>query len=145
MTTKSVADQSFISRVWSADPSWQAFALLRTVFTIAPILFGLDKFFNLLVDWPRYLTPFVTDVIPISAQQMMYVIGVIEIAAGIIVAVKPKIGSAIVALWLAGIILNLLLIPGYFDVALRDFGLFVAALALFRLSSVHGVRVRQDR
>ena len=116
------------------DPAWQAFALLRTVFTIAPILFGLDKFFNLLTDWPQYLTHIVTDILPLSAQQFMYIVGVVEIIAGIAVLVAPKWGSLLVAAWLAGIIVNLLLLPGYFDVALRDFGLFVAALALFRLA-----------
>jgi hypothetical protein len=122
------------------DPAWQAFALLRTVFTVAPILFGLDKFFNLLTDWPVYLAPIVTDVLPLTGQQFMYVVGGIEIVAGLAVLVIPRFGSLLVAAWLAGIILNLLLVPGYYDVALRDFGLFVAALALFRLSSVQGRR-----
>lgn len=117
------------------DPRWQAFALLRTVFTIAPILFGLDKFFNILTDWPGYLAPLVTDLVPLDAQSIMYIVGAIEIVAGIAVAVAPRFGSVLVAVWLAGIIVNLLLIPGYFDVALRDFGLLVAALALFRLAT----------
>lgn len=119
------------------DPSWQAFALLRTVFTIAPIVFGLDKFFNLLVDWPVYLTPNVTDVLVISDQQFMYVVGVIEIVAGIAVLVVPRYGSLLVAAWLAGIIVNLVMLGGFYDVALRDFGLMVAALALWRLSTIH--------
>ncbi|MCW2132017.1 hypothetical protein [Arthrobacter sp. VKM Ac-2550] len=113
----------------------QAFLLLRTVFTIAPILFGLDKFFNVMVDWTTYLAPIATDIIPVSPQAFMYAVGVIEILAGILVAWKPRIGSLVVAAWLAGIIINLLLVPGYFDVALRDFGLLVGALALNRLSS----------
>ncbi|NMR29367.1 hypothetical protein [Crystallibacter degradans] len=113
----------------------QAFLLLRTVFTIAPILFGLDKFFNVMVDWTTYLAPIATDIIPVSPQGFMYAVGVIEILAGILVAWKPRIGSLVVAAWLAGIIINLLLVPGYFDVALRDFGLLVGALALNRLSS----------
>jgi uncharacterized membrane protein YphA (DoxX/SURF4 family) len=113
----------------------QAFLLLRTVFTIAPILFGLDKFFNVMVDWTTYLAPLATDIIPVSPQAFMYAVGVIEILAGILVAWKPRIGSLVVAAWLAGIIINLLLVPGYFDVALRDFGLLVGALALNRLSS----------
>jgi len=117
------------------DPAWQAFALLRTVFTIAPIAFGLDKFFNLLTDWPIYVAPIVTDILPLTGQQFMYIVGVVEILAGLVVLVAPRYGSLLVAAWLAGIILNLLLLPGYFDVALRDFGLFVAALALFRLSA----------
>jgi uncharacterized membrane protein YphA (DoxX/SURF4 family) len=123
--------------VFKSDPSWQAFALLRTVFTIAPIVFGLDKFFNLLVDWPVYLTPEVTDVLTLSDQQFMYVVGVIEIVAGITVLVAPRYGSVLVAFWLAGIIVNLLVLGGFYDVALRDFGLMVAALALWRLSVVH--------
>ncbi|HEX2247832.1 MAG TPA: hypothetical protein VHH13_09810 [Arthrobacter sp.] len=113
----------------------QAFLLLRTVFTIAPILFGLDKFFNVMVDWTTYLAPIATDIIPVSPQGFMYAVGVIEILAGILVAWKPRIGSLVVAAWLAGIIINLLLVPGFFDVALRDFGLLVGALALNRLSS----------
>ena len=123
--------------VFKRDPSWQAFALLRTVFTIAPIVFGLDKFFNLLVDWPVYLTPEVTDVLTLSDQQFMYVVGVIEIVAGIAVLVAPRYGAVLVAFWLAGIIVNLLVLGGFYDVALRDFGLMVAALALWRLSVVH--------
>lgn len=120
--------------IFKRDPAWQAFALLRTVFTIAPILFGLDKFFNILTDWPNYLTHIVTDILPISGQQFMYAVGVVEIIAGIAVLVTPKWGSLLVAAWLAGIIVNLLVLPGFFDVALRDFGLFVAALALSRLA-----------
>ena len=113
----------------------QAFLLLRTVFTIAPILFGLDKFANLLTDWTQYLAPVVTDIIPVSAQQFMYGVGVVEILAGILVAWRPRIGSLVVAAWLAGIIINLLVLPGFFDVALRDFGLLVGALALNRLAT----------
>ncbi len=120
--------------VLKADPARQAYLLLRTVFTIAPIAFGLDKFFNLLTHWPHYLAPFVTDVVPITGQQFMYIVGAIEIVAGLLVLFKPRWGALVVAIWLAGIIIDLLVLPGYFDVALRDFGLFVAALALFRLS-----------
>jgi uncharacterized membrane protein YphA (DoxX/SURF4 family) len=118
-----------------ADPARQAFLLLRTVFAVAPILFGIDKFFNILTDWPHYLAPIVTDILPLTGQQFMYIVGIIEIVAGIVVAVAPKWGSLLVVVWLAGIIINLLVLPGYFDVALRDFGLFVAALALWRLSN----------
>jgi uncharacterized membrane protein YphA (DoxX/SURF4 family) len=127
--------------VLKRDPSWQAFALLRTVFTIAPIVFGLDKFFNLLVDWPVYLTPDVTEVLTITDQQFMYVVGVIEIFAGICVLVAPRYGALLVAVWLAGIIVNLLVLGGYYDVALRDFGLLVGALALWRLSVVHAPKL----
>lgn len=120
------------------SPAYQAFLLLRTVFTIAPIVFGLDKFFNVLTDWPQYLAPFINNIAPGSAENAMMMVGVIEIIAGILVALRPEIGGYVVALWLAGIILNLLLLPGFYDVALRDFGLFVAALALARLSAVYG-------
>lgn len=118
-----------------ADPATQAFLALRTVFTVAPILFGLDKFFNLLVDWQVYLAPWIDSIVPGTAQTAMYIVGVIEIAAGVLVAVAPKWGGLVVAGWLAGIIINLLTLSGYYDVALRDFGLLVAALALSRLAS----------
>jgi len=116
------------------DPATQAFVLLRTVFTVAPILFGLDKFFNLLVDWPRYLAPWIDSIVPGTPQTAMYVVGVIEIVAGVLVALRPKWGGLVVAAWLLGIIVNLLTLSGYYDVALRDFGLLVAALALSRLA-----------
>ena len=90
------------------DPSYQAFLLLRTVFTVAPILFGLDKFANLMTDWPMYLAPWIDGILPGDASTAMYIVGVIEIAAGILVAVAPRIGAYVVALWLAGIIVNLL-------------------------------------
>lgn len=108
--------------------------MLRTVFTVAPIIFGLDKFTNLLTDWTMYLAPVATSVVPVSAQSFMYVVGVVEIIAGIAVAVRPRFGSLLVAVWLLGIIVNLLVLGSYFDVALRDFGLLVGALALNRLS-----------
>lgn len=122
------------STLTRTDPAHQAFLLLRTVFTVAPILFGLDKFTNLLTDWPGYLAPFVDRMVPGTAQQAMYAVGVIEIVAGLLVAVRPRYGGLVVALWLAGIIVNLLLLGDYYDVALRDFGLLVAALALSRLA-----------
>jgi hypothetical protein len=117
-----------------SDPAYQAFMLLRTVFTVAPILFGLDKFANLLVEWPGYLAGWINDIVPGTAQQAMYAVGVIEIVAGVAVAVMPRFGGLLVAAWLAGIIINLLTIPGYYDVALRDFGLLVGAVALARLA-----------
>ena len=116
------------------DPSYQAFLLLRTVFTVAPILFGLDKFTNLMTDWSMYLAPWIDGILPGDASTAMQIVGVIEIAAGILVAVAPRIGAYVVALWLAGIIVNLLTLPGFYDVALRDFGLLVGALALGRLA-----------
>lgn len=118
-----------------ADPAYQAFLLLRTVFTVAPILFGLDKFTNLLTHWPGYLAPWIDGLVPGAAEQAMHAVGVIEIVAGIVVAVAPRIGGWVVAAWLAGIIVNLLTFPGYFDIALRDFGLLVAAVALARLAA----------
>jgi uncharacterized membrane protein YphA (DoxX/SURF4 family) len=118
----------------TVEPARQAFLLLRTVFTVAPIVFGLDKFTNILADWTIYLAPQATALVPLPAQTLMYVVGVVEIAAGIAVAVRPQFGSLLVAAWLGGIILNLLLLGAFFDVALRDFGLLVGALALNRLS-----------
>lgn len=120
--------------VLRSDPPYQAFLLLRTVFTVAPVLFGLDKFANLLTDWPGYLAPWVDGIVPGSAQQAMYAVGVVEVVAGVVVALAPRFGGLLVAAWLAGIIVNLLTIPGFNDVALRDFGLLVAAVALARLA-----------
>ena len=121
----------------SADPARQAFLLLRTVFTVAPIVFGLDKFTNLLTDWPGYLAPWIDGIVPGTAQQAMYAVGVVEILAGVVVAVVPRFGGWLVAAWLGGIIVNLLTIPGFYDVALRDFGLLVGAVALARLAMVY--------
>jgi uncharacterized membrane protein YphA (DoxX/SURF4 family) len=114
----------------------QAFWLLRAGFTVAPILFGLDKFFNWSVHWPDYLAGWINDIVPGSGQDWMYVVGGIEIAAGLLVAIAPRIGAFVVAGWLAGIVINLLTKnpPQYYDVALRDFGLMLGALALARLS-----------
>jgi hypothetical protein len=112
----------------------QAFLLLRTVFTVAPILFGLDKFFNIMTNWEQYLAPWVNALVPGTAHQDMLMVGVVEIIAGIVVALRPAIGGYVVAAWLLGIIVNLLSIGGYGDIALRDFGLFVAAVALARLA-----------
>ncbi|MFF7763954.1 hypothetical protein [Streptomyces griseorubiginosus] len=129
-------------RALLADPGYQAFAILRTAFTVAPVLFGLDKFANLLVDWPAYLAPWINDIVPGTAQQAMYVVGVIEIVAGIAVALAPRFGAWLVAAWLAGIIVNLLTIPDYYDIALRDVGLLLAAVALARLAACyHGKRL----
>ena len=121
-------------RMVAMHPDRQAFLLLRTVFTAAPIIFGLDKFTNVLADWTFYLAPAATSVVPVPAQTFMYVVGVVEIIAGIAVAVRPRFGSLLVAGWLLGIIVNLLVLGSFYDVALRDFGLMIAALALNRLS-----------
>ena len=117
------------------DGAHDAFLLLRTVFTVAPVLFGLDKFAQVMTDWDKYLAPWINDLVPGDAHAAMLVVGVIEIVAGVLVAVAPRWGAYVVALWLAGIILDLLTLGGYGDVALRDFGLLVAALALGRLAT----------
>jgi hypothetical protein len=123
--------------VLGSDPARQAFLLLRTAFTVAPIVFGLDKFFNLLTDWPNYLAPWIDGLVPGTAQQAMYAVGVVEIVAGVVVAVAPRFGGWLVAAWLAGIIVNLLTIPGFYDVALRDVGLLAGAVALARLATIY--------
>jgi hypothetical protein len=117
-----------------SDPPYQAFLLLRTVFTVAPIAFGLDKFANVLTDWTQYLAPWINDLVPGDASQAMYAVGVVEIVAGVVVAWRPRWGGWLVAAWLLGIIVNLLTLSGFYDVALRDFGLLVAAVALARLA-----------
>jgi uncharacterized membrane protein YphA (DoxX/SURF4 family) len=121
-----------------ADPGAQAFMLLRIVFAVAPILFGLDKFAEVLFDnWPAYLATEFNDVIPGSAQDAMYLVGAIEIVAGLVVLVAPRFGGLLVAGWLGGIIVSLLLVGGYGDIALRDFGLLIGALALSRLATAY--------
>ena len=135
MPTADVSTPSIARPATWSDPVYQAFLLLRTVFTVAPILFGLDKFANLLVRWPGYLAPWIDGLVPGTAQQAMYAVGVIEVVAGIAVAVAPRFGAWLVAAWLAGIIVNLLSFPGFFDIALRDVGLFVGAVALARLAT----------
>jgi uncharacterized membrane protein YphA (DoxX/SURF4 family) len=114
----------------------QAFWLLRIAFTVAPILFGLDKFFNWSVDWPDYLAGWVNDIVPGSGQDFMYFVGGVEIFAGFLVLLAPRIGAFVVAAWLAGIVVNLLTVnpPQYYDIALRDFGLMLGALTLGRLA-----------
>src|SRR5829696_7128225 len=128
------ADASVARADWH-DARYQAFALMRLAFTVAPIAFGLDKFFNVMVDWPIYLAPG-------SGQDFMYFVGATEIVAGVLVAVKPRHGAYVVAAWLAGIVLNLLSHSGFYDIALRDFGLMLAALTLARLASVYDPPLR---
>lgn len=122
------------ANVETSRPAYQAYQILHLGFTVAPIVAGLDKFFNVLVNWEQYLPPFVNDLLGGQGHYLMLAVGVIEIIAGLGVAFKPKIFAYVVAAWLLLIIANLLMIPGYFDVALRDFGLALAALALARLS-----------
>jgi len=125
------------------DPAFQAFWLLRIGFTLAPILFGLDKFANWLVHWQIYLAPEIDHILPGNAHQAMLGIGVVEIVAGVVVAFRPKYGGYLVAAWLGGIIVNLLLQANFYDIALRDFGLLLGALTLARLATAfdgHGIR-----
>jgi len=117
------------------DPAAQAFVLMRITFTVAPILFGIDKFANVLTnDWTKYLATEYNDILPGNAADAMHIVGVVEIVAGLVVLVAPLFGSLLVAGWLGGIILDLLLKGGYGDIALRDFGLLLGALALFSLA-----------
>ena len=118
----------------AVHPAYQAFLVLYAGFTALPILAGADKFFHLLVNWDQYLAPVVSRTLNVSPHTFMLAVGVVEIAAGLLVAFRPQIGALVVAAWLLGIIVNLLLLPGYYDVALRDFGLSLGALALSRLS-----------
>jgi hypothetical protein len=126
------------------DARFQAYALLRTGFAAAPVLFGLDKFAEVLVDWPKYLAPWVNDLAPGSAQDFMYVVGGVEVLAGLAVALKPRYGAYLVAAWLGGIIVNLLTYSGYYDIALRDFGLLIGALALGRLAAAYDRPHREE-
>jgi hypothetical protein len=124
----------------STSPAYQAYQILHFGFALAPILAGADKFTHLLCDWTMYLAPVVTDVLPLTPQGFMYLVGIVEIAAGLLVLAAPRIGGYVVALWLWGIIVNLFLLQNFYDVALRDFGLSLGAIALSRLAeAVEGV------
>ena len=125
---------SLLEKSAANTPSYQAYQILRLGFTVAPILFGLDKFVNLMVNWEQYLPPFVNNFTGGHGHYLMLAVGVIEIIAGLGVAFKPKVFAYVVSAWLILIVVNLLMIPGYFDIALRDFGLSLGALALARLS-----------
>ena len=127
------------------NPAYQAFWLLRLGFTAAPILFGLDKFAHVLVNWDKYLAPWIDKIVPGTAHQAMYVVGAIEIVAGLVVAFRPRFGGYLVAAWLAGIIVNLLTYPGFYDIALRDFGLLLGALTLARLATAFAPQARVTR
>ena len=145
MDTTPRSDEVASPTLQVAGSSRQAFLLLRTVFTVAPIVFGLDKFANVLTDWPHYLAPWINDLVPGTAQQAMYAVGVVEVLAGVAVALMPRYGGLLVAAWLAGIIVNLLSIPDYYDVALRDLGLLVSALALSLLAREHSPQTLRSR
>jgi hypothetical protein len=122
----------------ASSPGYQAYQILHVAFVIAPVVAGLDKFFHLLVNWDMYLAPVISRLSPISGHNLMLVVGVVEVIAGILVAIKPRIGAYVVCAWLLGIVINLLLVPGFFDIDLRDFGLALGALALGRLSQEFG-------
>ena len=117
-----------------SGPAYEAYQILHVGFVVAPIVAGLDKFFNLLVNWEQYLPPFVNKMVGGHGHELMLIVGVIEVVAGLGVLFKPKFFAYVVSAWLLLIVVNLLMIPGYYDVALRDFGLALGALALARLS-----------
>ena len=123
-----------VAAVRTNSPSAQAYQILHVAYTIAPLAAGIDKFFHWLVNWDQYLAPAVARMSPVPAHTFMLGVGIVEIIAGVLVAVAPRVGAWIVAAWLFGIIVNLLLIPAYFDIALRDFGLALGAIALARLA-----------
>jgi uncharacterized membrane protein YphA (DoxX/SURF4 family) len=142
LTARNRIDGRFARGAATADdPSYQALRLLRVGFAVAPVLFGLDKFAHWLVDWDRYLAPEIVDALPGTAHELMYVVGAIEVVAGLVVALRPRFGGYLVAGWLAAIIVNLVLQADYYDIALRDFGLLVGALALARLAAAFPRRV----
>jgi hypothetical protein len=130
----SISDFPMVHGTVAAAPAKQAYYLLYIAFIAAPIIAGLDKFFHVLVNWDQYLAPWIARLSPIGDHNLMLIVGCVEIIAGLIVAIKPRVGAPIVFFWLWAIILNLLTFPGYFDIALRDFGLSLGALALWRLS-----------
>jgi hypothetical protein len=134
MSTTALRSKPAAVPLLKGEAGYQAYLMLRVTYAVAPIAFGLDKFFNVLTSWPHYLAPWINDLMPGSAQDFMHFVGVVEIAAGIVVAVRPRYGAPLVAAWLAGIILNLLTYSGFYDVALRDFGLMLGALTLTRLA-----------
>jgi len=131
---------NLLGRTWERsihEPAYGAYVLLHIGYVVLPLWMRIDKFAKVLTDWPGYLAPWIVDLLPFSAQTAMYVVGAIEILAAILVAVKPRYAGYIVALWLVGIIINLLTYSGFYDVALRDFGLFVGALGLARLAATY--------
>jgi uncharacterized membrane protein YphA (DoxX/SURF4 family) len=134
--TASVAERGAVR----ADPRLQAFTTLRIGYTLLPIVMGIDKFFNAMTSWPQYLADWIDNIVPGTAQQFMYFVGGVEILAGLIVALRPRYGAYIVAAWLAGIVINLLSYGEWYDIAVRDFGLMLGALALGRLASVYDRR-----
>jgi hypothetical protein len=126
--------------VRTQSPAYQAYQILHLAFVVAPLIAGADKFFHFLVNWDQYLSPVVTRILPVSGHTFMLGVGVIEIVAGLLVAFMPAVGGLVVGAWLCGIIVNLLSIPAYFDVALRDLGLALGAFALSRLATEFDLR-----
>ena len=126
--------------VRTQSPSYQAYQILQRAFVVAPLMAGADKFFHFLVNWDQYLAPAVARMLPVPAHTFMQAVGIVEIVAALLVALTPAIGAWVVGAWLCGIVLNLLLIPGYFDIALRDFGLALGAFALARLAAAYDRR-----
>jgi hypothetical protein len=122
----------------AARPAYQAYLILHVGFVVLPIVMGVDKFFDVLGNWDLYLAPLVPRLTHLEAHTFMMAVGVIEIVAGLLVAFRPHIGACVIVLWLCGIIVNLLLISGFYDIAMRDFGLLLGALALARLSLEFG-------
>jgi hypothetical protein len=120
-----------------SEPTYHAYVLLRLGFVVLPILFGIDKYTNALVHWDKYLAPWLDRIMPGTAHEFMFFVGAVEIVAGLVVLMKPRYGSWLVAAWLGGIVINLFTYSGYYDVAMRDFGLMLAALTLARLASVY--------
>jgi hypothetical protein len=135
----SAASRTSLSAV---RPAYQAYEILHVGFAVLPIVAGADKFLHWLVNWDQYLAPLAAQMLPVDGHTFMLIVGVIEIVAGLLVAFWPRVGGYVVALWLWGIIVNLMMIPGFYDIALRDFGLSLGALALARLSSEFGSPVR---
>ena len=126
--------------VRTQSPAYQAYQILHLAFVVAPILAGADKFFHVLVNWDQYLSPAIARMLPVSGHTFMLAAGAIEVVAGLLVAFMPALGGLVVGAWLCGIIINLLTIPAYFDVALRDLGLALGAFALARLAAEFDVR-----
>jgi hypothetical protein len=120
-----------------SEPAYQAFRILHLAFIVAPTIAGLDKFFHVLVNWDQYLAPQIAALSPWGGHTLMQIVGGIELAAGLLVAVRPKIGGVVVGLWLLGIIANLVILGGFWDVALRDLGLALGAFALARLAAAY--------
>jgi uncharacterized membrane protein YphA (DoxX/SURF4 family) len=129
-------------RAHRREPAYHAYLVLRVAFTVLPLGMGIDKYFNAMVDWPIYLAGWIHNILPGTPQEVMYAVGGVEILAGVLIALKPRYASYVVAAWLAGIVINLFSHPGFYDIAVRDCVLMVAALALARLASVYDSPLR---